>query len=97
MYGTVARFRIKPGMEKKLVEFSQMMNTTNIPGLVAAFTFSMDEDPLVHYQAIIFESQQAYSDLAHSPEQDARYQQFVELLEGEPEWNDGKVVSFASK
>jgi len=93
MYGTVARFHLKPGMESKLQEFERAMQEVQMPGFVAEFTFRMDEDPSIYYDAIIFESRETYHAFAALPDQDARYQKLVKLLVGEPEWHDGEIVS----
>jgi heme-degrading monooxygenase HmoA len=93
MYGTVARYRLKPGMEEQLLAFEREIQEARLPGLVAEFTFRMDEDPNVYYEAVVFESRAAYRALAESPEQDARFRRLLELLEGPPEWHDGLVVN----
>lgn len=93
IYGTIARYRLKPGMEDKLLAFEAKIRQANLRGLVAEFTFRMDEDPNVYYEAVIFESRDAYRAVAESPEQDARYQELLELLEGPPQWHDGEVIN----
>ncbi len=35
MYGTVARMRVKPGMEERLKAFSEAETSLNIPGFIA--------------------------------------------------------------
>jgi len=50
MYGTVARYRLKPGMQRKLLEFEAEIREAKTPGLVAEFTFRMDEDPNAYYE-----------------------------------------------
>jgi hypothetical protein len=42
--------------------------------------------------AVVFSSKEAYVKNAESPEQNSRYEAFMELLEGPPEWHDGEVV-----
>ncbi len=96
MYGTVARYRLKPGMEEQLLAFEREIREARLPGLVTEFLFRMDEDPNVYYQAVVFESQEAYGANAESPEQDARYRKLLTLLEGPPEWHDGVVVNSLS-
>jgi hypothetical protein len=92
MYGTIARYRIKPGMKDRLLALEAEFRAAKVPGLVAEFVYNMDDDPLVCYEAVVFESKQAYQTLADSPEQDARYRKLLELLESPPEWNDGEVI-----
>lgn len=93
MYGTIARFRVKPGMEAQMLEFDALMRRINPPGMVGVFVYRMDADPREFFEVAIFDSRESYRALAESPEQDARYQQFAALLEGPPEWHDGEVVA----
>jgi heme-degrading monooxygenase HmoA len=93
MYRTVARIRIKPGMEDQLLEFDRKEQALNIPGFVGEYVYRLDADPNTYYLAVVFVSKEAYVANASSPEQDARYREFRELLEDDPEWNDGEVVS----
>jgi antibiotic biosynthesis monooxygenase (ABM) superfamily enzyme len=93
MYGTVARYRLKPGMEEQLLAFEREIQEAKLPGLITEFTFRMDEDSSAYYQAVVFESQAAYRAVAESPEQDARYRKLLALLEEAPEWHDGVVVN----
>ncbi len=92
MYGTVARMRVKPGMEERLRAFSEAETSANMPGFVAQSVFRMDADPNEYYLAVVFESKEAYFANANSPEQHARYEEMVAMLEGAPEWHDGEVV-----
>ena len=93
MYGSIARYQLKPGMEEQLNVFQRKIREANLPGLVGGFTYRLDDDPSIYYQAVVFESREAYRALAESPEQDARYRELVAILEGVPEWHDGAVVS----
>jgi hypothetical protein len=93
LYGSVARYQLKPGTEERLLAFEQEVREAQLPGLVAEFTFRMDADPTIYFEAVIFESREAYRAVAESPEQDARYRKLLALLEGPPEWHDGVVVN----
>jgi heme-degrading monooxygenase HmoA len=89
LYGTVAKMKLKPGAEGKLME---SMEGVTPPGQVATFVFKSDADPNVHFVTTVFESKDAYKKFADSPEQDKRFRQMRELLATEPEWHDGEVV-----
>ena len=91
MYGTVAKMRVKPGMLLKLQETMQD-DMMKIPGLVSTTVYQMDKDPNELIMSVVFTDKEAYTKNAESPEQNARYEQFVALLEGAPEWNDGAVI-----
>jgi heme-degrading monooxygenase HmoA len=92
MYGSIARYRLRPGMEDQLLAFGQKIREARLPGLVGGFTYRMDDDPGVYHQAVVFESREAYRALAESPEQDARYRELLSIIVGPPEWHDGEVV-----
>jgi quinol monooxygenase YgiN len=97
MYGTIGRLRIKPGMEAQfrqlLQEQAPAFETGQVPGFVVSYVYSMDADPKDYYVVAVFESREAYWANAESPEQDARYRQWLPLLAGEPEeWHDGEIV-----
>ena len=91
MYGTVARIRIKPGMERKLMELAGQWEGT-WPGSVASYIYRMDAGDNEYYLAVVAESKEAYFANANSPEQDARYREMLQYLDGEPEWHDGEIV-----
>ncbi len=94
MYGTVARFRIKPGIEQNLHDLMKSPDgaARQIPGHVQTVVYRMDNDSQDFYMAVIFESKEAYVANANSPDQDAEYRKFTSFLEGEPEWHDGEIV-----
>ena len=92
MYGTVARMKVKPGMEQKLMAISQRQDMRSIPGLVAEAVYKLDANPDEYILVVAFESKAAYQANAGSPEQHKRYLELRELLAADPEWNDGEVV-----
>ena len=89
MYGTIARFRVKPGMEKQLFA---LQAAAKDPGEVASYVYRMDADPSIFYVVAIFESKEAYVANAERTETDARYQNMRAYFDGEPEWHDGEIV-----
>ena len=92
MYGTVARMRVKPGMESKFKDLSREYESLKVPGHIGEYVYRMDEDSNEYYMAVIFESKESYFANARSPEQDTRYREMLDTLEGEPEWHDGEIV-----
>ena len=92
MYGTVARYRLKPGMERQFIEQAHEFEAAKVPGTVAVYIYRMDADPNDYYIAVVFASKESYVANAQSSEQDARYRQLLMLLESEPEWHDGEIV-----
>jgi len=91
MYGTVARFRVKPGMEAQMEELGRQ-EVPQIPGYLFQHVFRMDADANECYLVVAFESKEAYQANATSPEQHDRFRQFSALMETEPEWHDGEVM-----
>lgn len=96
MYGTVAKMKLKPGAEQKIMETMEGSQTGR-EGHVATYVFKSDADPNVHFVTTIFESKSAYKKFADSPAQDERFRQMRELLAAEPEWHDGEVVHHDTK
>ena len=92
MYGTVARLRVKPGLEEKLQQDIKSYEGLNVPGYVQSLIYRMDTDPQEHYMAVVFDSEESYRKNADDPAQDARYREFLTFLEAEPEWHDGEIV-----
>jgi heme-degrading monooxygenase HmoA len=92
VYGTVARLRVKPGSEQKLLELSRRGDMRSIPGLVADAVYRLDGRADEYMLVVAFESKEAYLANANSPEQHQRYLEIRELLVADPEWNDGEIV-----
>ena len=93
MYGTVARMRIKSGAESQLEQQLREFESLKVPGFVTTYVYRMDADPQTCYMAVVFDSKESYVANARSPEQDVRYQQMRALLDSDPEWHDGEIVS----
>lgn len=92
MYGTVARMRLKPGMESKLREDMRRYDNLKIPGYVSTLVYRMDDDPNEIYMAVAFRDKASYTANADDPKQDERYRRMLEFLDGEPEWHDGEII-----
>jgi quinol monooxygenase YgiN len=92
MYGTIARLRLKPGMDEQLRELLGELRP-QVPGLLFDHLFRLDADPNEYYLVVAFESRDAYRANAASPEQHARYERYRALLAADPEWHDGEIVS----
>ncbi|MGD8517218.1 MAG: hypothetical protein PVJ23_04635 [Anaerolineae bacterium] len=91
MYGTVAKLKVKPGGIDKLKEWSPEERDRD-SGARAIYAFQMDDNPNEVYTIAVFDSKEAYVANAESPEQDKRYREMLQWLEGEPEWHDGEIV-----
>lgn len=93
MYGTIARFRIKPGVKDEFIKAMDDFGSAFIPGWVADYYFQMDRDSNEFYLVAIFKDKETYMANADSAEQHERYLVFRSFLENDPEWNDGFVLS----
>jgi len=92
MYGTVARMRVKPGMEAKLKEEMAQYERLKIPGFVTTMVYRMDRDPNEIYMAVAFKDKDSYMANARDPRQDERYKKMRALLSADPEWHDGEII-----
>ena len=93
MYGTIARFHIKPGVKDEFIKAMDSLGEAAIPGWVADYYFQMDNDPDEFYLVAIFKDKETYVANADSAEQHERYLVFRSFLKDDPEWHDGFVVS----
>ena len=93
MYGTIARFRIKPGVKDDFVKAMDSFGEADIPGWVADYYFQMDNDSEEFYLVAIFKDKETYLANADSVEQHERYLLFRSFLVNDPEWHDGFVLS----
>lgn len=95
MYGTIARFQLKPGMEAQLDALQQAFAAAAVPGFVVAYIYQTAAEPREHYLVVVFESQATYQANADSPAQAARYQQLRAVMAADPEWHDGAIISLS--
>ena len=93
MYGTIARFRLKPGVRDQFVETMDSLGDAVIAGWVADYYFQMDSDPDEVYLVAIFRDKETYLANADSPEQHERYLKFRSFLVADPKWHDGPIAS----
>lgn len=93
MFGTVARFTVKEGAEDQLIELMNSYEDASIPGHIASTVYKLRDGERQYMMATRFEDEASYRANAESPEQHQRYLQMRELIEGDPEWNDGDIVS----
>jgi len=92
MYGTVARMRLKPGMEAKFKEDMAQYERIKIPGFVSTMVYRMDKDPNEIYIAVAFKDKDSYVANAEDPKQDERYKRMRALLAADPEWHEGEII-----
>ena len=93
MYGTIARFRLKPGVKDEFIKTMDSFGDAPIAGWVADYYFQMDNDSEEFYLVAIFQDKQSYQSNADSAEQHKRYLAFRSFLIDDPEWHDGFILS----
>ena len=93
MYGTIARFRIKPGSKDDFIKAMDGFGEAVIPGWVADYYFQMENDSDEYYLVAVFKDKETYLANAGSAEQHERYLVFRSFLVDDPEWHDGFIES----
>ena len=93
MYGTVARMKVKSGQLDALKQRLDSFDTNRRPkGYLGELVYQMDSNPNEVMLAVFLDSKESYHSNANDPEQDKEYRQMRELLDSDPEWNDGEVI-----
>ena len=69
---------------------------SKVKGNLGGYMFLLDKDPQEMIMVAVFQDRESYEANAEDPEQDQWYQEFRQLLEADPEWNDGEVLGVAS-
>ena len=93
MYGTIAHFRIKPGVKDEFIKAMDSFGDAVIAGWVADYYFQMEHDPDEFHLVAIFKDKETYQANADSAEQHERYLIFRSFLVDDPEWHDGFILS----
>ena len=93
MYGTIARFRVKPGLKDEFIRTMDGLGNAIIAGWMVDYYFQMDADSDEFYLVAIFKDKGTYQANADSPEQHDRYMKFRSFLIADPEWHDGSIAS----
>ena len=93
MYGTVARWRVLDGKQQELEQLSQELMRDRLPGSRSVFVYRSDTDPREYWVASAWDSKEAYTSNASTPEQDARFRRLRALMESDPEWHDGEIIA----
>ena len=91
MFGTIGRFRVKPGHEEQVRALAEEWARTirpTIPGLIVELWGFPTEKSGEMITVVLMQDEATYRALAARPEQDAWYRRLVEHLEAEPTWED---------
>lgn len=96
MYGTVARLKVKPGMEGELEAFGRNWTAerkAQVEGAIGGYIYRLDADPSTMLMTVVFEDRASYHANAQDPAQDADYRRLRALLTEDPVWEDGEIVA----
>ena len=94
MYGTVARMRVKAGQRHALLNIMEEWNRERRPkveGAQTGYVLFPDRDPNQAILMAVFDDKDTYMANAADPEQDKWFRRFRDLLEADPEWEDGEI------
>jgi hypothetical protein len=92
MYGTIAKFTLKPGTAEEFGAVAKAQELTPIPGYVGSIVYQADGNPDECWLAVLFEDRESYRKNAEDPAQNDRYQELARFFAADPEWHDGEIV-----
>lgn len=96
MYGTVARLKVKPGMEAEMEAFGSSWTSerkAQVKGAIGGYIYRLDNDPLTAIMAVVFADKASYHANAQDPAQDVEYRRLRALLTEDPIWEDGEIIA----
>ena len=96
MYGTITRYRIKPGAEDTLRALSRELVSNPPRGFVAAYVYKLDSADNEFMSAAIWTDSDTYRKNSDDERQQQWFSRLRDILAGEPEWNDGEVIEAAA-
>lgn len=96
MYGSIFRMRPKAGRGADVAALFQEWGETRarmVPGVRAGYVLAPTSHPGELIGVAVFKDPETYEANANSPEQHYWYLRVRELLEADPEWEDGEYVT----
>ena len=93
MYGTIFTLDIKKGQETIFLETLKTATAGQTPeGMKAWFVMKPDDQNRDLIGIAVFESKEAYTSNANSPEQHEAFMNLMNHLNSEPTWTDGEYI-----
>jgi len=92
MYGTVFRYRLKPGVEQQWIQLLKEFQDNPPDGFLGAVTYRLDKGGDEYITAASHKDKAAYQQNADSPEQHSFFERMRALMVDDPEWNDGEIL-----
>jgi heme-degrading monooxygenase HmoA len=96
MYGTIVRYRAKPGQAKVVEEIGERWlreRAPSLPGFVGSYGLRPTGKPDELLALVIFETEADYRQNAEDPEQHRWFEEVRPALAADPEWTDGEIVA----
>ena len=92
MYGTVAKIRVKPENREAMRKVFERQNERQVEGFKNSYVLFENEGDGAWLVAI-FEDRATYDKNADDPAMHEQYVAYRALMEAEPEWHDGEILS----
>lgn len=92
MYGTVSRYRLKPGKEQEAITISGEIARNPSSGFVGTYTFRLDSGDNEYITAAVWSDRETYQRNSNSQQQQRWFQRVSQLMDGDPQWHDGEVI-----
>ncbi len=95
MFGSIYRMHPKPGEESNIAAHFRRWERDRRPaagGTVAGYLFRPKARPHELIGFAVFDSESSYRTNAGAPAQDQWYRDLRQMLEADPEWNDGDIL-----
>ena len=96
MYGSVFRMKVKPGKNQAIADlFSEWdrERQRQVPGAIGGFVLRPDRAAGELIRVAVFKDKASYRANADDPAQHEWYMRMRELLEDDPEWEDGEYIA----
>jgi hypothetical protein len=100
MFGTTALIKPRSGQEAAVVEHFNLWwreRAPKVPGVLLGTLNRNTSNPAELTLTVAFASKTSYENNASDPEQDRWYRHLIALLDEEPRWIDGDVLSVHSR
>ena len=95
MFGSIYRMKPRPGQEANIAAHFRRWERERRPatgGAVGGYLFRPKSNPAELIGVAVFDSEDSYMKNANDPMQDQWFRDLRQMLEGDPEWNDGDVL-----
>jgi hypothetical protein len=67
MFGTIARMRVKKGMERQLEELSKKFEGRHVDGWMSTNIYRAKDDPGEYWKSVVFRDESSYRKNADDP------------------------------